>query len=214
VDKKSTLEFRQHGGATNSEEIKWWVLFCGHLLSYAHNLTETGLKAEGIEKGAENVGRFEFLQKFTQGSILDHTVSPQEGKVFFRAKKIEYFSAHTERFRCVTGKMIQRMERVAKGEALGDAMEDAICQQAWFIRDVEEYDAAEMEDKEQIHRWAELERKREENTKRILERVARGARRQAAEEDKSRREIFELQGKHRTTDIEGLLAKKNDGTFW
>jgi hypothetical protein len=154
--KKATLEFRQHIGTLQEEEIRWWVLFSGRLLRYAHFLAQVGFELrDEAEEG------FSFLDEVTKRSLLDIIGFPEEGKSFFRGMERRYWDAAWERKRDLEKKLIAgRVERVKNGEKTGDVMDREIMAEEWYI-DVlrKNWELDDEDPKEQKRRWEEEKEK-------------------------------------------------------
>jgi hypothetical protein len=88
--KRETVEFREHRGTTDAEEIRWWVVFIERVIQFCWSLAQSG---------------FRF---FLPGSVMlnmSHTEEmwgiiemPEEGSDFLRGKIFEYAALDPESF--------------------------------------------------------------------------------------------------------------------
>jgi hypothetical protein len=150
------LEFRQHIGTLQEEEIRWWVLFSGRLLRYAHLLAQMGFELRDEEGGESS-----FLDKVTKRSLLDIIGFPEKGKRFFRGMERRYWDAAWERKRDLEKRLIAgRVERMKNGEKTGDEMDREIMAEEWYIDALRKNWELDNEDpKEQKRRWEEEKEK-------------------------------------------------------
>jgi len=76
----NTVEFRQHAGTTDAEEMYWWVRFCTAMVQLAHRYASTGegcpIESWTDDRGVEVL--FEFMG------------FPKEGREFYRRKMEAY----------------------------------------------------------------------------------------------------------------------------
>ena len=79
-NKPTTIEFRQHRGTIDPEEIKWWVQFCGHLMRFSSFLAKMNFQVNDIMTG----GKTSLVDSIGRQSILDIIGFPEEGKQYFR----------------------------------------------------------------------------------------------------------------------------------
>jgi hypothetical protein len=167
--KKATLEFRQHIGTLQEEEVRWWVLFSGHLLRYAHLLAQMGFELRD-EEGEE----FSFLDEVTKRGLLDIIGFPEEGKRFFKGMERRYLDAAWERKRDLERKLIAgRVERVKNGEKTGDEMDREIMAEEWYVDAlIKNWELDNEDPKERKRRWEEeKEKERKEREKAAVKKV-------------------------------------------
>ena len=82
----NTVEFRQHAGTTDAEEMYWWVRFCTGMVQLAHRYASTG---EGcpIESWTDDRG---------VEVLFELMGFPSEGREFYKRKMEAYATAEGE----------------------------------------------------------------------------------------------------------------------
>lgn len=89
--KPMTLEFRHHGGTLSTDDIKWWIRFCGALVRYAHRTSgEKGNFRDAEEKRMS-------LAELLKMSVLDLIGFEEEGKAHFAERKSELWNEEYEK---------------------------------------------------------------------------------------------------------------------
>lgn len=83
--KPLTIEFREHRGTTNSQEILWWVRLLERFLSFASRLTYHRWWCV-----AQNAQNDIFTQNLSLDKLLVLLQFDDEGKAFFNAKVVQY----------------------------------------------------------------------------------------------------------------------------
>ena len=112
-NKPTTIEFRQHEGTIDSDDIYWWALFLGKLVRYAHLLKQLDFKF--LDK--EPLPVPSLVELVTNKSILDLLTFPQEGKQYFTAKKIQFLDVKFNMKRELDNKVVkERIKRRAHGQ--------------------------------------------------------------------------------------------------
>lgn len=123
ANKVLTVEFRQLEASVCAKDIKWWILFCGRLLSYSYLLSQQGVQVRDKEGGETT----SFVEEITKTSILDMISFPEEGKEHFRKKKEREFDERAEMVRKVEEMVIkERVRRRKRGEVTGREMDGEI----------------------------------------------------------------------------------------
>lgn len=94
-NKPTTIEFRQHHGATDPTVIKWWVAFAAALVRYSYFLAQFDLEVRDygdLMDTSLDPNRYSVMERYSlDNSILDVIGFPAEGK--------EHFSAMTRKWK-------------------------------------------------------------------------------------------------------------------
>ena len=130
-NKPTTIEFRQHHGTVDGNEIKWWVMFCGYLLRYAHLLGQSGHTITDIDEPVDKPNSappFSYVENLARRkSILDLISFPEEGKKHFIDQAEKYQDEEFEEDRAYDDRLIEeRIRRVLEGEETGEDMDQDI----------------------------------------------------------------------------------------
>ena len=187
--KPTTLEFRQHRGSVDAEEIKWWTHFCARLFHYAHTLTLNNIKIANVAPPTDEDGNVDFLLQFSQKSILEHLKFPEEGTQYFRAKEREYYDEQSERRSILNAIVLHERMSLRSKHPNKDCkeLEQELESQAWYKSSHDEYQKALSADAKEQHRLAEIHRKKKENAVREEARLARGVERKKEREAERRK---------------------------
>lgn len=134
-NKPLTVEFRHHEATTNADDIKWWVLFLGHLMRYCDTRVQckqpmVDFITRGPPDPADSMVTF-----ITETSILDLIAFPEEGKEHFRKRKTRYNSEGANALRKLDERLIEqrRLRRLLTGQRPGRQMDNEIMQEDWFV---------------------------------------------------------------------------------
>ncbi|KAK0127890.1 hypothetical protein ONS96_007390 [Cadophora gregata f. sp. sojae] len=129
LNKPTTFEFRQHHGVTQPVIIKYWVEFCGHMVTFAHLLVKSGIKLQDPkEKGPDGKEmKLPLLEEYVKKDILDVIAMSDRAKEHFQYQADRYHDAANTAKRSMEEYMIKkRIERSKLGDDVDIFMDDMI----------------------------------------------------------------------------------------
>jgi hypothetical protein len=101
------IEFRHHDGTLDCERIKWWVLFCGRMLSFARLISQAGQSWANDDNTPED---FSFVEAIREQHLLEILDFPIQGKKFFWEQRRIHRNETHEKKRAIERLVIRERE--------------------------------------------------------------------------------------------------------